>query len=77
MVKLSAAWLIEHSGVEKGFRLPGSGAAISSKHTLAIVNRGNATAAEVAQLARYVLQRVQSEFGVILVPEPNLYGLEL
>lgn len=76
-VKLSAAWLIEHAGVEKGFRLPGSGASISSKHTLAIVNLGNATAAEVAQLARYVLQRVQSEFGVILVPEPNLYGLEL
>ena len=76
-VKLSAAWLIEHSGIEKGFRLPGSGAAISSKHTLAITNRGAATAADVAQLARYVVQRVQSEFGVILVPEPNLYGLEL
>ncbi|MFC6233946.1 UDP-N-acetylmuramate dehydrogenase, partial [Leucobacter soli] len=76
-VKLSAAWLIEHAGIEKGFRLPGSGAAISSKHTLAITNRGAATAADVAQLARYVVQRVQSEFGVILVPEPNLYGLEL
>ncbi|MBN9613533.1 MAG: UDP-N-acetylenolpyruvoylglucosamine reductase, partial [Actinobacteria bacterium] len=76
-VKLSAAWLIEHSGISKGFRLPGSGAAISSKHTLAITNRGSATAADVAQLARYVVQRVQSEFGVILVPEPNLYGLEL
>lgn len=76
-VKLSAAWLIEHAGVSKGFRLPGSGAAISSKHTLAIVNRGAATAADVAELARYVVQRVQSEFGVILVPEPNLYGIEL
>lgn len=76
-VKLSAAWLIEHAGIERGFRLPGSGAAISSKHTLAIVNRGAATAADVAQLARYVVQRVQSEFGVILVPEPNLYGLEI
>ncbi|MCB1273008.1 MAG: UDP-N-acetylmuramate dehydrogenase [Leucobacter sp.] len=76
-VKLSAAWLIEHAGIEKGFRLPGSGAQISSKHTLAITNGGAATAADVAQLARYVVQRVQSEFGVILVPEPNLYGLEL
>lgn len=76
-VKLSAAWLIEHSGVERGFRLPGSGAAISSKHTLAIVNRGAASAADVAELARYVVQRVQAEFGVLLVPEPNLYGLEL
>lgn len=77
MVKLSAAWLIEHSGVSKGFRLPGSGAGISTKHTLAITNRGGATAADVAQLARYVMQRVQSEFGLILEPEPNLYGLEL
>lgn len=76
-VKLSAAWLIEQAGVPKGFRLPGSGAAISSKHTLAIVNRGAASAADVAELARYVVQRVQSEFGVVLVPEPNLYGLEI
>lgn len=76
-VKLSAAWLIEHSGIARGFRIPGSGAAISSKHTLAITNQGGATAADIAQLARYVTQRVQSEFGVILVPEPNLYGLDL
>lgn len=76
-VKLSAAWLIEHSGVPRGFRLPGSGAAVSSKHTLAITNLGSATAADVAELARYIVQRVQSEFGVVLVPEPNLYGLEL
>lgn len=76
-VKLSAAWMIEHAGIGRGYRLPGSGAAISSKHTLAITNRGAATAADVAQLARYVVQLVQSEFGVILVPEPNLYGLEL
>lgn len=76
-VKLSAAWLIEHAGVHRGFRLPGSGAAISSKHTLAITNRGGATAADVAQLARYVIAMVQSEFGVVLAPEPNLYGLEL
>lgn len=76
-VKLSAAWLIEHAGIERGFRLPGSGAAISSKHTLAITNRGAATAADVAQLARYVVQRVQAEFGVLLHPEPSLYGIEL
>ncbi|WP_258566516.1 FAD-binding protein [Leucobacter luti] len=77
MVKLSAAWLIEHAGVAKGFRLPGSGAAVSSKHTLAITNRGGATATQVAELARFIVQRVQQEFGVILAPEPNLYGLEL
>lgn len=76
-VKLSAAWLIEQAGVRKGFRLPGSGAAISSKHSLAITNRGAASAADVAELARFVVQRVQQEFGIVLVPEPNLYGLEL
>lgn len=75
--KLSAAWLIENSGITKGYRLPGSGAAISSKHTLAITNRGAASADEVAQLARLVAQRVQQEFGVLLVPEPNIYGLEI
>lgn len=76
MIKLSAAWLIENSGITRGFHLPGSGAAVSSKHTLAITNRGGATAADVAELARFVVQRVQQEFGVVLAPEPNLYGLE-
>lgn len=77
LVKLSAAWLIEHSGIRRGFALPGSGAAISAKHTLAIVNRGGATAAEVAQLAGYVQTRVLSEFGVRLQPEPVLIGVDL
>lgn len=76
-VKLSAAWLIENAGVPRGFRLPGSGAAISSKHTLAITNRGAATAADVAELARFVVQRVQQEFGLVLIPEPNTYGLDI
>ncbi|RIX26409.1 UDP-N-acetylmuramate dehydrogenase [Amnibacterium setariae] len=73
-VKLSAAWLIEHAGVQRGFRLPGSDAHISKKHTLAIVNGGHATAAQVVELARYIQHRVQSEFGVVLHPEPNLIG---
>ncbi|SJM63708.1 UDP-N-acetylmuramate dehydrogenase [Gulosibacter sp. 10] len=77
LVKLSAAWLIERSGIGKGFSLPGSRAAISSKHTLAITNRDGADAAEIAELARYVKARVQQEFGVLLVPEPNLIGLEV
>jgi UDP-N-acetylmuramate dehydrogenase len=77
LVKLSAAWLIEHAGITRGFSLPGSAAAISSKHTLAIINRGEASAAEVAQLAGYVQTRVESEFGVRLQPEPVLVGLEL
>lgn len=77
LVKLSAAWLIEYSGVRKGFALPGSNAAISSKHSLAITNRGGATAEQVSELARYVLQLVQAETGVILQPEPILFGLVL
>lgn len=74
-VKLSAAWLIEQSGIQRGFQLPGSQAGISTKHTLAITNRGGATAEDVAQLARYVVQRVQAEFGVTLTPEPQLVGI--
>ena len=77
LVKLSAAWLIEHSGISRGFALPGSGAAISSKHTLSIVNRGGATAHDVVQLANYVQTRVMSEFGVMLQPEPVLVGVSL
>ncbi len=76
-VKLSAAWLIEKAGIARGFALPGSGAAISSKHTLAIVNRGHATARDVVQLANYVQTRVMSEFGVMLHPEPVLVGVSL
>lgn len=76
-VKLSAAWLIEQAGISRGFALPGSAAAISSKHTLAITNRGGASALEVAQLASFVQGRVQAEFGVLLQPEPVLVGLEL
>lgn len=76
-VKVSAGWLIEYSGLTKGYRLPHSRAALSSKHALALTNRGGATAAEIAQLARFVQQRVQSESGLILQPEPVLIGVEL
>jgi UDP-N-acetylmuramate dehydrogenase len=75
-VKLSAAWLIERAGIARGFALPGSRAGISAKHTLAIVNRGEASAADVVQLADYVQTRVLSEFGVVLRPEPNLVGFD-
>jgi len=73
-VKLSAAWLIENAGIEKGFHIAGSKAAISSKHALAIVNTGGATAEEIMQLAEYVQVRVSNKFGINLVPEPNLIG---
>lgn len=76
-VKVSAAWLIEHAGLSKGFRLPRSRAGLSTKHALAITNRGSATAEELAELARFILQRVQSEFGLILQPEPVLVGIQL
>ncbi|MCU1514513.1 MAG: UDP-N-acetylmuramate dehydrogenase [Microbacteriaceae bacterium] len=75
--KLSAAWLIEQSGIPRGFRLPGSAAAVSSKHSLAIVNTGSATANEIGQLARYIQTRVLTEFGVNLQPEPVLVGVEV
>lgn len=76
-VKVSAAWLIEHSGLRKGFRLPRSRAGLSTKHTLALTNRGGSSAAELAELARLIQGRVQSEFGLLLQPEPVLVGVEL
>lgn len=75
-VKLSAAWLIERAGIRRGFALPGSPAAISTKHTLAIVNRGGATAADIVQLADFVQTRVLSEFGIRLQPEPVYVGMD-
>jgi len=76
-VKLSAAWLIEYSGLPKGFSLPGSKAALSSKHALAITNRGGATGEEIAELARYVITTVGNACGIYLVPEPTIVGLEI
>jgi UDP-N-acetylmuramate dehydrogenase len=74
-VKTSAAWLIERSGFHRGY---GDGrAGISSKHTLAIVNRGGATSAELVGLARELRDGVQDAFGVSLHPEPTLIGIEL
>lgn len=76
-VKVSAAWLIEHSGIRKGFTLPRSRAAVSSKHALALTNRGSATAAEISELARFIQSRVHAEFGLLLQPEPVLVNVEL
>ena len=71
--KTSAAWLIDKAGFGKGHRMPGP-AALSTKHTLAITNRGDATAADVADLAREVRAGVQAAFGVTLVNEPVFVG---
>lgn len=76
-VKVSAAWLIENSGLRKGYALPGSRASLSTKHTLAITNRGGASSDDVAELARFVQGRVHSEYGVLLEPEPVFVGVEL
>ncbi|WP_353113779.1 UDP-N-acetylmuramate dehydrogenase [Microbacterium sp.] len=76
-VKVSAAWLIEHSGIRKGFKLPQSRAGVSTKHALALTNRGRATAGEVAELARFIRSRVHAEFGLLLQPEPVLVDVEL
>lgn len=76
-IKLSAAWLIEHSGIPKGFQLPGNNARVSTKHTLAITNPGDASAADVAALARYIRTQVANTFGVVLQPEPTMVGLDL
>ena len=74
-LKTSAAWLIERAGFHRGY---GSGrAGISSKHTLAIVNRGGASSAELVALAREMRVGVQAAFGVSLHPEPTLIGVEL
>ncbi|NYF17740.1 UDP-N-acetylmuramate dehydrogenase [Microbacterium sp. AK009] len=76
-VKVSAGWLIEQSGIRKGFKLPRSRAAVSTKHALALTNRGDATAAEIAELARFIQGRVHAEFGLLLQPEPVLIGVDL
>ena len=73
-VKTSAAWLIERAGFGKGHGDPAT-AAISSKHTLALTNRGGARTADLVALAREVADGVEERFGVRLVPEPVLIGL--
>ena len=71
-VKVSAAWLIQQSGLDKGW---GSGpAGLSSKHALALVNRGGATAADLLVAAREMRDRVRARFGIDLVNEPVMVG---
>ena len=74
-VKTSAAWLIEHAGFAKGYGNDRVG--LSTKHTLALTNRGTATAQDLLDLAREVRDVVRDTFGVTLVNEPVLVGCEL
>jgi UDP-N-acetylmuramate dehydrogenase len=73
-VKLSAAWLIEHTGFAKGYA---SGAAgVSSRHTLALINRGEAKAADIMALATEIRSAVEDRFGIRLEIEPVLLGFD-
>jgi UDP-N-acetylmuramate dehydrogenase len=74
-VKTSAAWLIEQAGFARGY---GDGPArLSSKHTLALTNHGNATTADVLALAREIRAGVETAFGITLEPEPTMVGCSL
>lgn len=75
LVKVSAAWLIEQSGFHKGWGTGRIG--LSSKHTLALVNRGGGTTAELLEVARAIRAGVQARFGITLVNEPVIVGSEL
>ncbi len=70
--KLSAAWLIERAGFAKGYTR--GAAAVSGKHTLALTNRGSARTADILGLAAEITDRVESQFGVRLHPEPRIPG---
>ena len=75
-VKLAAGWLVERAGFGKGY--PGAGPArLSTKHALALTNRGGATTADVIALARAVRDGVRGAFGIDLTPEPILIGCAL
>lgn len=76
-VKFSAGWLIERAGFAKGFPGPQAPARLSTKHTLALTNRGAARAADLVELARRVRDGVAERFGIVLVPEPVTVGVDL
>jgi UDP-N-acetylmuramate dehydrogenase len=73
-VKTSAAWLIERAGFRKGYST--GAAAVSQKHTLALINSGEAVASDIVKLAREIRRGVEERFGVRLVPEPMFIGFD-
>ncbi|RCS82473.1 UDP-N-acetylmuramate dehydrogenase [Brachybacterium alimentarium] len=75
-VKTSAAWLISHSGIERGHAV-GERASLSTKHSLALTNRGGAGSQDIIDLARDVQRRVDESYGIHLVPEPVRLGIDL
>lgn len=74
--KVSAAWLIEQAGFAKGFGL-NDRATLSTKHTLALTNRGNATAKDILELAKHIQNGVRAKFGIELSPEARLINCVL
>ncbi len=72
MVKLSAAWLIELAGFHKGYHMGNAG--LSTKHVLAIINRGGATAAEIVALRDTIVNGVHARIAIRLEQEPVLLG---
>src|ERR1700675_309864 len=70
--KVSAAWLVEHSGFSKGYAAGPAG--ISNKHALALVNAGQASAADIVRLEEQIQDKVQESWGIMLDPEPVLVG---
>jgi UDP-N-acetylmuramate dehydrogenase len=76
-VKLAAGWLVERAGFGKGYPGDGAPARLSTKHALAVTNRGGATTADVISLARTVRDGVRATFGIDLTPEPILIGAAL
>ncbi len=74
-VKTSAAWLIERAGFGKGYG--GDRLSLSTKHTLALTNRGGATTADLLALAREIRDGVEARFGIRLVNEPVLVNCTL
>ncbi|BBY17911.1 UDP-N-acetylmuramate dehydrogenase [Mycolicibacterium litorale] len=76
-VKLAAGWLVEHAGFGKGYPGDDAPARLSTKHALAVTNRGEATSADVIALARTVRDGVRAAFGIELTPEPTLVGCAL
>jgi UDP-N-acetylmuramate dehydrogenase len=76
-VKVSAAWLIEHAGFTRGYAHPETGVGISTKHTLALTNRGTGTTSALLDLAREIRDGVAERFGVVLFPEVSLVNCQL
>ena len=76
-VKLAAGWLVEHAGFDRGYPGDGAAARLSTKHALALTNRGSATTEDLLSLARTIRDGVRRAFGIELTPEPILVGCAL